>query len=247
MEEVLKALGGFTAIVLASVGAAYAAFRFFSEKWIENKFATQLADHTHLQNLEIQRLRVEIETLLNGALLVQQKSFELLPKVWDLAISAYLEIGSFVSPLQSYPDLDKMDGEELKQFLANSELLETQKRDIRNAGKKLDAYIDAIFWIQLSKCHEKYGSFRRFTETNRIFLDADIKHLIKELSDKLTDCISIMTAHKEVRQHGGPSKCRPAMDDAKNITDQLEAAIHQKIRVHRSWGELTPPPEISPS
>lgn len=37
------------------------AFKFIGEKWIENKFATQLAEAEHKNNAELQELKKEID------------------------------------------------------------------------------------------------------------------------------------------------------------------------------------------
>jgi hypothetical protein len=44
--------------------AAFALFRYLGSKWIENKFSQRMEQLRHTQALELQRLRVEIDSLL---------------------------------------------------------------------------------------------------------------------------------------------------------------------------------------
>jgi hypothetical protein len=61
----------------AAIG--YAVFHFLGKKWIENKFEKDLTEHKHLQNVELQRLRIELDSLLSGAIKLQDREFEILP------------------------------------------------------------------------------------------------------------------------------------------------------------------------
>ena len=63
MDEILKAVGAF---VLASGGLTaivYGAFKFFAQKWLENKFSERLALLKHDQDKKIEQLRLKRNTL----------------------------------------------------------------------------------------------------------------------------------------------------------------------------------------
>src|ERR1700729_4202931 len=92
MDAVDQALKYFGSLVLsASAGGAVAfgLFRFLGKSWVESKFAERLEAFKHQQALEIQRLRVEIESMLSGALKLQELEFEVLPEAWKRLDDAY--------------------------------------------------------------------------------------------------------------------------------------------------------------
>src|SRR5215510_4277659 len=105
-DEVLR----FFAQMLVSAGGAaavaYLLFQWLGKKWIENKFAQRLDQLRHQQALELQRLRVEIDAMLSGALKLQEKEFSVLPEAWAKLHEAHGLVSWIVSPMQEYPDVD---------------------------------------------------------------------------------------------------------------------------------------------
>lgn len=97
--ESMVAVGGVGAVV------AYGLFQFLGRTWIENKFAEKLELYRHQQAIEIQRLRVEIDSMLSGAIKLQDREFEILPKAWEKLDEAYGRVNSLVSPIQSFLSL----------------------------------------------------------------------------------------------------------------------------------------------
>lgn len=97
----MVAYGGSGAIV------AYLLFQFLGKTWIENKFAQRLDQLKHQQALELQRLRVEIDSLLSGALKLQDREFQILPEAWQKLDEAHALAKWFVCPGQDIPILTK--------------------------------------------------------------------------------------------------------------------------------------------
>ena len=112
-------------------------FRYLGKSWIESKFSERLEQFKHQQAIEIQRLRVKIDSTLSGVLKIQEKEFETLPEAWSKLDEAYGHVTALVSPLQQYPNLDGMTPARLNEFLDESELFGTQKDEIRQSSAKL--------------------------------------------------------------------------------------------------------------
>ena len=72
-EQVLKFLGEVLIYGGTAAAIAYLLFQYLGKTWIENKFAQRLDQLRHQQALELQRLRVEIDSLLSGVLKLQEK------------------------------------------------------------------------------------------------------------------------------------------------------------------------------
>ncbi|MBL4652322.1 MAG: hypothetical protein JKY53_05580 [Flavobacteriales bacterium] len=68
MADMLTYISDLAGAVVVSTAAAYALFRFLSKKWIENKFSKSLEKFKHRQDIEINRLQLEIDTTLSGTL-----------------------------------------------------------------------------------------------------------------------------------------------------------------------------------
>ncbi|MDP8568360.1 hypothetical protein [Methylophilus aquaticus] len=94
----LIAAGGGGAVI------SFLLFQYLGKSWLDTKFAERLAALKHQHNLEVTRLRVEIDSMLNGALTMQKKEFELLPMAWGLFEKAYSQIEYVTSPFQTYAD-----------------------------------------------------------------------------------------------------------------------------------------------
>ena len=159
-DELVKFLFELLAYGGGSAAIAYLLFQYLGKTWIENKFAQKLEQLRHEHALEIQRLRVEIDSMLSGAIKLQDREFDVLPKAWQMLDEAHGLVSWLVAPMQSYPDLDRMDSQELSEFLATSELADSKRQRIASAGKKTDAYIDIIFWHRLNRVHSSIGQLR---------------------------------------------------------------------------------------
>jgi hypothetical protein len=180
---------------------AYFLFKFLGKTWIENKFEKNLELYRHLQAIEIQRLRVEIDSMLSGALKLQDREFHVLPKAWEKLDEAYGRVSSLVSPMQSYPDLNRMNDLELSEFFQQSELAESQKKKIEESHDKTKAYIDIIFWHRLNKVRFAIGELRDFTARNNIFLTVELKQKFKSATDLLWSALVSKKVGVEAKDH----------------------------------------------
>ena len=94
--------------LVGSKGIALFIVRQFGKSWIETKFTERLQRSKHELDLEIQRLRVEIDSQLSGVLKAQEKEFETLPEAWGKLSNAHGLLAALVNPLQYWPELDRV-------------------------------------------------------------------------------------------------------------------------------------------
>jgi hypothetical protein len=66
-EQVIKFITEIAAYSGGAVAIWYLLFQYLGKTWIENKFAQRLDTLKHQHELELQRLRIEIDSLLSGA------------------------------------------------------------------------------------------------------------------------------------------------------------------------------------
>lgn len=107
--ETVGAVGIATGGVASIALIVWAIFRALSTKWLDAKFEERLASYKHAQDRELEDLRFQINTQLDRLTKLHQHEFDILPEAWRRCIKAYYKISALVSPLQSYPDLDRMN------------------------------------------------------------------------------------------------------------------------------------------
>lgn len=221
------AYGGGAAVI------AYLIFQFLGKSWIENKFAQKLEQYKHQQALEIQRLRVEIDSMLSGVLKIQEKEFETIPEAWRKLDEAFGRVSALTSPGQSYPNLDGMTQARLEEFLKSSELFDTQKDEIRQATRKVDAYQEAIFWHRLHTVKQACADFHNYVARFGIFFPPELKDKFTKLSEELWAAVSYKAVGHEAKdfkmQNEGWKKIKA---DIEPLYKALESEIHTRLHSH---------------
>lgn len=223
----IVAYGGGAAIV------AYLTFQFLGKTWIENQFARSLERHRHQQAIELQRLRAEIDSVLSGKLRLQEKEYETLPIAWDRLYDARSHVFSLLSPLQQYPDINRMNEEQLEEFLEKSELKNWQKNGIRKSGDKSRTYVEYIFFHRLFYTREACRQFHVYVAKNAIFFPKEIKDLFEQASDLLWSA----TTSKEIGQEAGDFKIahegwKKVQSEFEPLFKQIELQIHKRLQEH---------------
>lgn len=188
---VLSIIGHIIAYGGGSAAIAYLIFQFLSKKWIENQFEKQLEEFKHKKNIEIERLRLEINSMLSRAIKLQEKEFETLPEAWNKLTVAAGWVSKLTALLQNWPKLDRISVGELEEFLEKSELTKTQKDKICQAdrGQKLNAYVDIMFWINSNKSVNAIIDYRNYISQNCIFFTSTLKEKFTKMGEELNRII----------------------------------------------------------
>jgi hypothetical protein len=186
---------------MAEAQLAYLVFKFLGKTWIENKFAQRLEQFKHQQALEIQRLRVEIDSMLSGVLKIQDKEFETLPVAWNKIDEAYGRVSALAAPMQSYPDLERMTATQLEEFLGSSELLESQKADVRQSTDRVKTYQNAIFWHRLHGVKKVCADLHNYVRRCSIFFPPELKDKFAKISEHLWSSVSSVEVGHEFNDY----------------------------------------------
>ena len=94
----------------------------------------------------MENLRFKISTLFDRTTKLHQREFEVVPTAWALLVECKNQVSAFITAYQQYPNLDRMTGPQLDEFLEDSFLTKWQRDEIKAATKKTDYYIDAVFF-----------------------------------------------------------------------------------------------------
>src|SRR3972149_1829907 len=184
-SEILKffgeiiAYGGSTAIIFYSI------LRTFGQKWLEEKFSKRLEEFKRFQNQEFEKYRFEINKLFNRISKIHEKEFEVLPLAWQKLQTSHGLVSQMTSSLQSYPNLDKMNSQELNEFLKKSKLFDFQKNELLNEPEKVDYYRKKIFWINYNEVAHSIMEFHNYIVLNKIFLNKEMFDLFSEIDSRI--------------------------------------------------------------
>lgn len=233
MDSVFSFLGQLVAFGGGGAAVAYGLFRYLGSKWIENKFAERLEQIRHTQALELQRLRVEIDSLLSGAIKLQDKEFQTLPEAWVKLDEAFGQVSRLTSPLQEYPDLDRLNNAQLEEFLAGTTFKDSQKDEIRNERRKTNKYQELIFWYRLSEVRRSIADLHNYVERNSIFMPPELKkHFEEAANDLWAAMVSKEVGHNAQdwkMQNEGWDKVKKEVEPLRKT---IEEAIYARLQAH---------------
>src|SRR5262245_25016713 len=84
-------------------------------------------------------------------------------------------VNSFVSPFQQYPDVSRMSGPELDDFLKACDLDQWEKDELRSTPDRNTYYQKHIFWHRLAVARKAATTNHAFLMKSGIFLSAGMK------------------------------------------------------------------------
>jgi hypothetical protein len=232
-ETIFKFIGQMIAYAGGAATIAYLLFQYLGKAWIENKFSERLEQMRHDQALELQRLKVEIDSLLSGAIKLQEREFEVLPAAWEKLDVAHGQISWLVSPMQTYANVDRMNSIQLDEFLEGTEFTASQKDEIKNSRNKGDSYRDILFWYRLRKVQNSFGDLQKYVVRNGIFFEPELKEKLSKVADSLWSALVDKEVGHEAKdwkmQNEGWKKLK---EETEPLYKEIEEYIHQRLQSH---------------
>lgn len=240
VDEIFRFAGEFIVYGGGTVGISYLLFQYLGKKWIENKFSERLEQLKHEQALELQKLRVEIDSLLSGTIRLQEKEFLILPEAWSKLYDAHTEIKYLVSPWETYLELTKMTEEEVEDVLRQTKFSDSQKTSVRvTKGKeKTDLYRELTFIYKVVEAKKSFQELQSYVTKNGIFLSFELKTKMTTISDLLWSSITSKQIGHEFddwkMQNRGWNKVK---EEVEPIYKDIENYIHNRLQSHGQKNE----------
>lgn len=232
-DAIFKILGEVVAYGGGAAAIAYLLFQYLGKAWIENRFSERLDQLKHEHDLELQRLRVEIDSMLSGTLKLQEREFQFLPDSWQKLDEAHGLVSWLVSPMQEYPDLDRMTPAQLEEFLATTEFTPSQKDELRSSSSKGKAYQEIVFWYRLSNVKKAIAELNNFVARNGIFFPADIKTKFSSITEMLWSAVISKKIGHEAQdyklQNEGWKKIK---EESEPLYKSIESDIQSRLQSH---------------
>jgi len=233
IEQILKFLGQIIAYGGSGAAIAYLLFQYLGKTWIENKFAQRLEQLRHDQSLELQKLRVEIDSLLSGAIKLQEKEFVVLPQAWEMLDEAHGLVSWLVSPMQQYVNVDRMNDEQLDEFLDGTEFTNSQKKEVKNSYSKGKTYQEILFWHRLRKVKGAFGDLQKYVARNGIFFEPELKNKLSEISETLWSAVISKEVGHEAKDWKMQSEgWKEIKEKTEPLYKEIEEYIHRRLQSH---------------
>jgi hypothetical protein len=160
--------GFLTALGSAAVASGIAAtvLGFFLNKRLES-FKTD-------QNKTLERVRYRLGLLSSRLSLTHKRELEALDGCWVKLLDAHGALFAVGSDFRSYLPIDRMTDEEVEEFLAASDLLESAKRTIRDARDRSSVWIEIEDRKRRVMATRKNEDFNNFLIYNKPYLGPDL-------------------------------------------------------------------------
>ena len=218
---------------MAAAAVAYLLFQYLGKRWIDARFAERLEAFKHEQAKELQHMKIEVESILSGALKLQEREFTVLPDAWQKLDEAYSVTGWVVAPMQQYPGVGKMDDDELEEFLKSSELLDSQKLRVQSASQRErdKVYQAQIFWHRIGRAKSAVGTLQTYVASHGLFLPPALKAQFSEMLPILWGALT----SKEVGHKADDWKLQSkGWEELQSVGKPLHASIESAIetRLH---------------
>lgn len=197
--NIAAAIGAIVTVGGGAAWIAYSIFKALGEKWLEQKFATQLEAFKHEQQKEMEQVRYSVNSLFDRAVRLHQAEFEVVPEAWALMQDAHRQASYFLSPGRMLPDLNRMQQVRLDETLASSRLREWEKDELRNATDKNSYYAKAMFWYELHDARLAQRTFETYLAKKGVFMSPELEARFTQICEIIRGAI----IEKEV---GGESK-----------------------------------------
>jgi hypothetical protein len=225
-------LGYLGVTLVGATGLAYWLFKTFGEKWLTQKFNERLESYKHEQQKALEKLRLQISSTLDRTTKLHQLEFETLGKLWTLAAAAFGEVHRFTHPLQTTPDLDKMNEVELSEFLAKSSLADWQKEELKEGNDKADRYAKMSFWTEANRVNKVYYDFNNYLIGNGIFIPMELKTKFMDLKNMTHEAMFERTFEEEHPNYRPDrfEKGRQLREEGSKLMEELEGLVHSRLR-----------------
>lgn len=230
LDHVLKLIGG---IVLAGGGLSlivYQAFKHLAAKWLDSRFEERLQALKHQHEKEIEELRFKISAMLDRAVKLHQREFEILPEAWSKLNDAFWNTRGFVSPMQSYPDIDRMPLQQQEEFITSCRLQDWQKAELRETNKKNNVYQKHIFWHNLTDTQKKARDAYTYLIKNGIFINDEIRAKFAMIHDLVWNALIEHQLNEEHELHPRQrEKIGKLLNEGEGLMKELERTVHQRL------------------
>lgn len=175
IDQILQFLGTVVIYGGGSSLVAFYIFRTLGKGWIEARFAERLESYKHEQAKELQKLNMEFESILSGALKLQDRDFTILPEIWIKLTSAYSSTKKLICIIQNRVRIDDFDHEHLNEILSKSVLSVSERSEVLEARDMTQTFYNIAYCYEFSDTLLKINELDEIIVLNSLFLEHAMK------------------------------------------------------------------------
>lgn len=142
----------------------------------------------------LERYRFKIHSQFDRISKIHQKEFETLPELWKLLLDAIGLLSHISNPVQMYPSLNKMNDQQLEEFLKTSVLMDYEKEELKNSKDKVNYYMKAIYFHKINDAIKKVADFDNYLLHNKIFLTDELFNGFDKIDGFLSTALAKLEA-----------------------------------------------------
>jgi hypothetical protein len=230
----LVGMGSWLLQVIAVYGAAVLTFigiapTKLGERLLSHHLERKLSAFKHEQNEKLEALKAQLAHLGDRGQRSNQREFDAISAVWDRFVEAFLSTNTGVIAFIEYPDLEKLDSDELSTFLDSTELSEGQKKQVVEAANRNSIYCRVVTFRYLNRAQADIFDARLLLRKNGIFVPDDLSRQFKSALELLS--AAQVEKYMELRhagRHDGKETLR-FLDSGERIFGELLAAVRTRL------------------
>lgn len=208
---------------------AYAVFKAFGSKWLENRFQKNLSNLRHEHEKEIQKLQASIDKSLDVTIRVQEREFNSLSECWKLTNIAFGKATQLIQRRSTIPDFSRISNSAKNEFLEELEIPESQKQEVLSSTSPNEILLKVLRGSFAYQASVAQGNLRNFLFLNEIFIREDIFAKFGAILVKL-----VVASEKEKLFHDTHEPkffedMEAAMEEAKVIIEELAPELRSRF------------------
>lgn len=228
----------FKQFILTGGGAAaisYGLFKWLGQKWIEDKFSQRLEHLRQTNAKELAELKVKWDTDLQGRLKYQEREFAVIPEAWEKLADAFGHVSWLTSRMQEYAVVEAMDDAELEQFLKDSELLETQKKQMRErkGRERSEYYQHTIFFHRYQRVETIVRQFSVYVDKGFLFIPDALFQKFQALAKNMHRALVAARVGHENYHNPTIVEAAEITAGSRALVDEIRGDIGQFMARHR--------------
>ena len=220
---------------LASSGVAILAFLAIrstklGERLLDHHLSRRITELKHAHDEQIEQLRSELAHLQDRGRRANEREFDAVSRIWKAFVDAFLKTNQAVISYISFPDLDKLQTDELTSFLEASELSPPQRQQVLGATEKVRTYGNIMQLRHINTAGAAIFDARLLLRTNGIFISKEQMDSLKNGLQMLAEAQVERFVEFQNRHSLGGKAASRLLKEGDNIFDELQTVVRKTLR-----------------
>lgn len=227
--------------VAAALVATVGLWKWFGQKWIEQRLGIglekfkaeqqkELEGFKTEQQKELERLRHRLSSRISK---IHEKEFEILPKAWLMLNDLHGTVAIALDlTFKTYPDFRRLPDAQFEEFLTvspASRLSDFQREALRKAPDRQKFFSEAMAGIHFDDAQEKQRLFHNYLIEHRIFMTDDLRKKFGAVDDSLSTALTSYGVGADAKNWELKLTGMKKVMGLKDMIDEVEQAVQQRL------------------